>query len=311
MSEYHYKQEFDDRYAYLNRRLSVLQWTMRALVLGTMALTIYLASRLGSMFILVVGFGAAVWTALALRKRIYEVEDETRTLKSYAAAAILDQRLSPLKRYDPFAMMDRKEIEHVVIPVSWEEITGSDLVEGVYKGVPLRFSDVKMVSFIEDGQGEVHEQTAFGGQVFTLRMKSSIKGKVWIGRFADNESSILSQAAYEKRIGGAVMSVAALEKQSVFASNAEAAAELLTDGYAGKLGQALGRGDGRLFLCFDGDTLFGAKDCRRDLFENKYEMDWETMTKTDQRELDSFLELIDCLTDDPALFDRESGGPPP
>ena len=197
-----------------------------------------------------------------------------------------------------------KAIQSVYIPAGWEEASGSDFVEGTCKGVPLCFSDVKLVSFVEDNDGEARPETAFGGQVFALRMKKPIDGKVWIGRFMDDETPILSRAACEKRVGGAVTNVAALERQSIFASNSFTAAKLLTDEYARKLKQAFDRGDGRLLLCFDGDTLFGAKDSGRDLFENKDERDWETMMNTDHRQLDNFLELIDCLTDDQALFDR-------
>ena len=136
-------------------------------------------------------------------------------------------------------------------------------------------------------------------------MKKSVNGKVWIGRFLDRENPTLTQAACETRIGANVTDIADLERQSAFASNSEAAAEVLTEAYTGKQRQAFNRGDGKLFLCFDGDMLYGAKDCGHVMFENTGERDWETMKNTDQRELDRrFLELIDCLTDNPALFDR-------
>lgn len=304
MPEYAHKQAFNDRYQYQEKAIRRLRLAMKVLILGGLVLTILLANMLFSPAIYLAGLGAIALGARALKGKIESIETELSTLKSYPAAVMLEQKLPSLKNYNPFGMMDMNAINGVHIPAIWKEASGSDLVECAYRGVPLCFSNVKLVSFVEDKEGEARPETAFFGQVFALNMKKSINGKVWIGRFMDDETPILTRAAYEKRIGGAVTNVAALESQSIFASNTSAAAELLTDEYAGKLRQAFDRGDGRLFLCFDGDTLFGAKGSGRGLFENGDGHDWETMANSGHRRLDSFLELIDCLTDDPALFDR-------
>ncbi len=305
MQEYEHKQEFDTRYQYQKKKINRLQWVMRLMGLGGFILMPVLIAVTGhALGILVVVYGAIALAARALNRKINSIQDEFKTLNSYTAMETLDQGLSSVKEYSPFSMMRKEDIDRVMIPGVWHDVTGSDFVEGAYKGVPLRFSDVKMVYYVEDKDGEAHPKTTFAGQVFALRMKTPVNGKVWIGRFLDNESPMLTRAAYEKRVGTAVTNVAALERQSIFASNTEAAAQILTDEYTGKLRQACNRGDGTLFLCFDGDTLYGAKDNRRDLFENKDEQDWETMKNSDQRELDRFLELIDCLSDNPALFDR-------
>lgn len=320
MQEYEHKQEFDVWYQYQKKRVVRLRWVMRLMILGGLGLTFILAGNFVSPTILLVGMGAVALAARALKGKIDSIEDEFKTLKSYTAMetlgqglssvnsntamGTLGQGLSSVKEYNPFSMMRREDVDRVMIPGVWHDVTGSDFVEGAYKGVPLRFSDVKMVYYVEDKDGESHPKTTFAGQVFALRMKTPVNGKVWIGRFPDDESSMLTRAVYETRVGAAVTNVAALERQSVFASNPEAAAQLLTDEYTGKLRQACNRGDGTLFLCFDGDTLYGAKDSSRDLFENEGEQDWDTMKKSDQRELDRFLELIDCLSDNPALFDR-------
>lgn len=304
MQEYQHKQEFDDRYQYQKKRVTRLRWVMRLLLLVGFGLGIVLTISFNSSAGFLLGFGAVILAARALKGKIDSIEDECKTLDGYTAIETMGESLSSAKEYNPFSMMNKVDVDHVMIPGVWHDATGSDYVDGAYKGVPLRFSDVKLVYYVEDKDGESHPQTTFNGQVFTLRMKTSLNGKVWIGRLPDKESTMLTRASYERRVGTAVTDVAALESQSIFASNPEAAAQLLTDEYTGKLRKACNRGDGRLYLCFDGDMLYGAKDSGHDLFEHEGEQDWDTMKNSDQRQLGSFLELIDCLTDDQALFDR-------
>lgn len=297
MSEYEHKQTFDERYRYLKRRLTMLRVWTGVIVVAAFLLACVMDTYLSmsSKFNSAVPFAVGVLGVVILGKKKGPIKEEIETMKSYAAGAILEQKLSALTVYDPFSAIGSDVVGWLNLPMGCDRISGSDLVEGSWRGVPVRFSDVRLVTVYNDDT----EQTTFKGQMFALGMKRKIQGRVWIGKVP-----LLRKRGYAKHFGLEIEDAAALARQNVFASSQEAADAVLTGVYASRLRDAFNRANDKLYLCFDGDTLYGALNSKRDLFEGGGDQEWDALVSRGSQELDELLGLIDCLTDAPDLFDR-------
>ena len=111
-------------------------------------------------------------------------ESVKKTLSEEIVNGVLAEVLEEVE-YNPFGHIPDPAIEgaHMVFPISFERVRGSDYVKAMYKGMPIEFSDVELYHIDsiyneERNEWEDRENLAFQGQWLICGGSRKLSGEV-------------------------------------------------------------------------------------------------------------------------------------
>jgi hypothetical protein len=165
-----------------------------------------------------------------------------------------------VEKYMPGSFIHKMTILQAgLIHRSWNKISGSDLLEGKYKGISFTFSDLHLEMETTDNKGRKRRATKFKGQWLILGLAKPLTFGVQL----------------RGRKGGSGSGKSAIETESIefnkrfqiIAASPHNAFYILTPDFMEQILKADKRANARMLVSFDGDKMHIALDSRRDLFE--------------------------------------------
>ncbi|MCL2698433.1 MAG: DUF3137 domain-containing protein [Oscillospiraceae bacterium] len=162
-----------------------------------------------------------------------------------------------VSRYQPKSYIERNTIVGAGLVDNWRTYSGSDLVEGTYKGVRFVFSDVNLVQRSNDDKGNANV-SVFKGQWLILELaKPLASGVQLIGRKGNNNAK--SDAETEN--------IEFNRRFQIIAPNPLNAFLVLTPQFIEQTLTAVVSANARTSISFTGNQMHIALDSNRDLFE--------------------------------------------
>jgi hypothetical protein len=199
-------------------------------------------------------FGILALVFNQLNEKIKKLVSDNITL------AVLREAFPDVKYYYK-GHIDRGIIESSRLIPGWEKCTGSDYVEAEYRGVNIRFSDIKLTHEVEDDDGK-KTVTDFEGQWVMCRMAKTLPAQVWLtekGRtlklFGNSADVETENAEFNK-------------KYQIRADDPHTAFYVLTPHFMEYIVQMDERAGGRTYMWFAGDYAHVAIHNKRNLFED-------------------------------------------
>jgi hypothetical protein len=191
----------------------------------------------------------------------------------------------------------------------WNEITGSDLVQGKYKGVPIQFSDVKLVDVQEhtdsDGDTRTTRTTRFQGQWIVLEAKKPLAHTL---RLRERKERKLGSGYKKTKDDVDTENEAFNAKFEILTQDPHTAFYVLTPHFMETIVAADERAGARTYLCFMGSKIHIAVDTGRDSFEAKKGSDTKNLPALRERikgEVRYIMEIADELLHNKYLFGEE------
>ncbi|MCL2697163.1 MAG: DUF3137 domain-containing protein [Oscillospiraceae bacterium] len=164
-----------------------------------------------------------------------------------------------IDRYSPSGCIRRDIIMYAgLIHRSWNKISGSDLIEGAYKGIGFTFSDVFLEQVSANKKGSERRSVVFKGQWLILELAKPLTFGVQLRgrRGGDSAKSDIETESMEFN-----------KRFQIIASNPHTAFYILTPQLIEQILKAAGRANAQMSVSFDGDKMHIALDSGRDLFE--------------------------------------------
>ncbi|MDR2531848.1 MAG: DUF3137 domain-containing protein [Oscillospiraceae bacterium] len=161
--------------------------------------------------------------------------------------------------YAPGSHIRQSIIEHTkLIQLNWNRISGSDLVEGTYRGVRFSFSDLLLRH--ETGSGKNRKiVTRFKGQWLICELKKEIPWKICLRERGSDNKRTKSTIETEN--------IEFNQKFHIQAEDPHTAFYVLTPHFMEYIMKARRRANARTFMKFDGRQIHIALHNGRDLFE--------------------------------------------
>ena len=98
-------------------------------------------------------------------------------------SAVVNEVLDNAVYAAPYRLTDEIIVlSHMVLPLPYEKISGSDFIYGEYKGLLLRMSDIYLSRTVEDSDGSETEQTVFKGQWLECDFGKELSGEVHVSQ---------------------------------------------------------------------------------------------------------------------------------
>ena len=193
--------------------------------------------------------------------------------------------------------------EAALIP-KWDEIYGSDLVEGKYKGRGIRFSDVKLIEVKErikiNGKNRDKRVIVFKGQWLVCDLGRELPSQLRVSEKAFSLFKGKSDVETE--------STAFNEKFRIQTDNSHTAFYILTPHFMEFILAADAKADARVFLSFHSNKMHIALQNNRDSFELKGKKigDIPALRTAVKADIQYLLSILDELFQNDYLFEKEN-----
>lgn len=266
----------------------------------------FLDDIIGSLLAGILGFAMLI-AAVGLYLQSARLES---ALKLSYARPIIEEVVSEMLddgAYDPDGsrMVSVVREHNVGIPKGhMEDVMVSDMIEGVYKGMPVAFCDCDVSYTTTDSDGDTHTHTVFAGTFCVTQHKAALDAPVRILRTRDrkgnkpisgwrgDERVMLDDPEFESRF-------------AVFSSSPTSAYYVLTPKLMediGALADTLdimsGRNRANVMLFFEeGGNVYAALGHGKDLFELdvKRDLNEDALADKMRSEFSSVLSLLDAI----------------
>ena len=212
--------------------------------------------------------------------------------------SVLEEYLQ-LQSYEPDRHFEKDMVKQTKLFSGWSSISGSDLVEGKYRNVPLRFCDLKLTHQESSGK-HTRTVTDFSGTFLEIGCDRSLQGELRIREKTWGSFTLFGRSRIVE------MENEAFNKQfEVMADSAQEAFYVLTPHFMETLVHADAYADSRTQILFRGNQIIVGLYNSKDLFEGKGEKTMEGYRQSCIRDLAYVTDFLDILFENTALFDHE------
>ncbi len=199
-------------------------------------------------------------------------------------------------RYDPQSYFSSSEVAGTNLYSGFKYASGSDMVSGVYRAVPLRFSDLYLYHTQRDSDGHTQNVTDFKGVFLAITCDRQITGELTLkegkgfplfkGKRIETENT-----AFNKKF-----IITGSSQQDVF--------YILTPQFMETIVQADQYADAKTRMFFSGNTIYVGLASRRDLFEAKKAGTSDAVISSLRSDLKYVTGFVDLILSNPSLFDQ-------
>ncbi len=205
---------------------------------------------------------------------------------------VLESRME-LDSYEPDSHFPRDLVKSTKLFSGWSSIHGSDLVTGRYRGVPLRFCDLKLTHEESDGDNSTRTVTDFSGTFLEIRCDRSISGAV---RIKEKRKGLFEGKVVETENE-------AFNKQfTVTADNPQEAFYVLTPQFMETIVKADAYANAKTQMLFKDNLIYVGLYNSKDLFEGKGKKTMEDYRLSCEQDLAYVTNFLDMLFVNSALF---------
>lgn len=243
----------------------------------------------------VIGFvlGGAVGYLLFRMSKKYT--DQAKYLTGNIGQTVLQEVLKDLK-YDPQRYFPSQEVHQTNLYPGFEHATGSDYVRGLYRNVPLRFSDLHLTHTETDSDGHTSTVTDFKGTFIAITCDKKINGEVTL---KEGKGFPLFKG---KRIE---TENEAFNKQFIITgSSQQDAFYILTPQFMETIVNADQYANAKTRMYFSGNTIYVGLQNNRNLFEAKGAGTMYAVTSSMRSDLKYVTRFVDIILTNPSLFDQ-------
>ena len=248
------------------------------------------------------------------------VKNMNRFVGDHVVKEIIEERIE-IKKYVPDSFLKRSYIENSNIVPRYDLISGSDYIEGVYKGVELVYCDLELRRREErehDGKKRHETITVFQGHFISLKMSKKMDGYVKIkerknpckkkGFFADVVEGIAGMVGIDVNKHKIEVESAAFNNQfEISTNNDEMAFYILTPQFMENIIKADALADGYTNIRFKGTDVDISINNGRDSFgidKTMYSVKrLEESRDNMRRDLDVVLAIVDEILEKDRLFE--------
>ena len=226
--------------------------------------------------------------------------------KKRAAADVIRETIGEsidIIEYNAFGSIPESAIESVELMPHWDEFSGSDLVQGIYRGVNMSFSDIHLVDIEvyrdSDGKRQTRRNTVFKGQWIVCELPKTIAHTVRI-----KERPAVRILPYKSDVETEY--TAFNKKYQILADDSHTVFYILTPHFIEYIMSADLLAEGQTFFCFSGNRVYIAIDNRRDMFEvsGKNEKVKDIKERV-EKEMKYLTDIVDELLQNKYLFGGE------
>jgi hypothetical protein len=275
-----------------------------ASLLFTFAVPVLVIVGLAAVFIPPVMVACLIAAAICL---LFSLSYRSR-MKRLVSANITRDALSEVFedcRYTHGAHLPGSDVSAAGLIPDWDEIYGSDLVEGRYKGRRIRFSDIKLVDVKrriltgKNGRDKYKRNTVFKGQWLVCELERELPAPVRVsektfGLFTGKGDVETESAVFN-------------DKFRIQTSDSHLAFYILTPHFMEFILAADARADARIFLSFCGSQVHIALHNNRDSFEltGKKTDNIPALRSAMKMDVEYMLRIMDELFQNDYLFSYE------
>ncbi len=199
----------------------------------------------------------------------------------------------------PYRLSDEIIVSsHMVLPHPYDKITGSDFINGEYKGLLLKMSDIDLTRRVATGDDDETDESVFDGQWLVCVFGKALSGEVHVSQITKS----MPDSIKRQRIR--MENEQFNEKFVVTADDPEEAFYVLTPHMMEYILRVEKKNKGILYMSFLRDGKFHiAVNSGEDFFElgNK-KPDYETLRQIFLDQLRWYTDIIDELRLEPNLY---------
>lgn len=199
----------------------------------------------------------------------------------------------------PYRLSDEIIVSsHMVLPQPYDKISGSDFINGEYKGLLLKMSDIDLTRRVSTGDDEETDERVFDGQWLMCDFGKALSGEVHVSQITKS----MPDSVKRQRIR--MENEQFNEKFVVTADDPEEAFYVLTPHMMEYILSLEKKNKGIIYMSFLRDGKFHiAVNSGEDFFElGKKEPDYETLRQIFLDQLRWYTDIIDVLRLEPNLY---------
>ena len=287
------KENLDEKLAKLSKEILQMKIAVGALL----ALTVIMFAGFNFLIGMVAALASFVFIFL-IRKKL-----QKKKSAAYDLIKTVIQKHIDLTEYSPNGHIPEYAIENTRLMPHWDEFSGSDLVQGTYKGVNIAFSDIHLVDIEtytdSDGNRQTRRDTVFQGQWIVCELPKTIKRAVRLKekpkiRLLPHKSDVETE------------NIAFNKKYQILTDDPHTMFYILTPHFMEYILSADLLAEGQTYFCFEGNHVYIAIDNRRDAFKMKSKHESvEKLQERIEKEVKYLIEIIDELMKNEYLFGGE------
>lgn len=199
----------------------------------------------------------------------------------------------------PYRLSDEIIVSsHMVLPQPYDKISGSDFINGEYKGLLLKMSDIDLTRRVSTGDDDETDERVFDGQWLMCDFGKALSGEVHVSQITKS----MPDSVKRQRIR--MENEQFNEKFVVTADDPEEAFYVLTPHMMEYILSLEKKNKGIIYMSFLRDGKFHiAVNSGEDFFElGKKEPDYETLRQIFLDQLRWYTDIIDVLRLEPNLY---------
>ena len=199
----------------------------------------------------------------------------------------------------PYRLSDEIIVSsHMVLPQPYDKISGSDFINGEYKGLLLKMSDIDLTRRVSTGDDEETDERVFDGQWLMCDFGKALSGEVHVSQITKS----MPDSVKRQRIR--MENEQFNEKFVVTADDPEEAFYVLTPHMMEYILSLEKKNKGIIYMSFLRDGKFHiAVNSGEDFFElGKKKPDYETLRQIFLDQLRWYTDIIDVLRLEPNLY---------
>ena len=217
-----------------------------------------------------------------------------RNLTSPVIRSVLEEKME-VDSFEPNQHFDRKLVKNTKLFTGWSSISGSDLVTGKYRGIPVRFCDLKLTHEESSGNDSTVTVTDFSGTFIEVTAHRSIGSEVRIkeqgkGLFGRSKVIETENEAFNRQF-------------TVTGDSQQDAFYILTPQFMETIINADKYANAKTQMLFTGNQIYIGLYNSKDLFETGKEKTMEGLRDSCRRDLVYVTDFLDLLFGNTALFD--------
>ena len=199
----------------------------------------------------------------------------------------------------PYRLSDEIIVSsHMVLPQPYDKISGSDFINGEYKGLLLKMSDIDLTRRVSTGDDDETDERVFDGQWLMCDFGKALSGEVHVSQITKS----MPDSVKRQRIR--MENEQFNEKFVVTADDPEEAFYVLTPHMMEYILSLEKKNKGIIYMSFLRDGKFHiAVNSGEDFFElGKKKPDYETLRQIFLDQLRWYTDIIDVLRLEPNLY---------
>lgn len=208
--------------------------------------------------------------------------------------------------YLPFQGLPREVIADTKMMRMGDSFYSNDYIEGDYKGVHVKQSDVRITETHHDSDGDSHTVTLFSGRWMVFDFNKEFKANVQVVQKGFNNAKRKTIFGKKEELYKKVEmeDVAFNQEFKVYAQNEHDAFYILTPAMMDRIRRVSSSVNGNLILCFVDDNLHVGVNTRKDSFEASpfKKIDPETAKESVLHDIRVITDFVDELSLDTKLF---------